>query len=241
MKTLLIVFALTAFYSQSQNVPYFRFGSSFNLSIYAPYTSKLNNVKSPYTIKSKTLEANIDFRILIKNKWSLYSGVTYKKINYRKIDAIASYGYSAYCGSQQTCDYFYVFDDPVDLVANSHSLGLAFEVEYELKSQERYSMSLGLKPSVYFLEWYKSFYYTSDETPTEALQPLVSSLPRNLFLSSINSQLIYRVTLLPKKGRTSWSGKISLGANIFSDWEQFKRYAWLGVGLEVGLIGKQKE
>ena len=235
--TPLFLFLSMSAHSQTS---FLRIGGDFNINLYAPYTSKLNEVKSPYKINSYTWNANIDYRILQKGKISLYVGVDYKKIKYIKKDAISSFSYSYYCGSQQTCDAIFVYNAPADLVAKSHSLGLSTEVDYLFKNKERYTMSLGVRPSVYFLEWYKASYVSSSTLPYNDMigpQPLVSELPRTFFLSSVNTALVYRITLLPKTGRKTLSGKVSLGANLFSDWSQFKRYAWLGVGLEIGFLG----
>jgi hypothetical protein len=33
--------------------------------------------------------------------------------------------------------------------------------------------------------------------------------------------------------------KVYVGTNLYSDWDQFKKYAWVGLGLEMG-FGKVK-
>ena len=36
--------------------------------------------------------------------------------------------------------------------------------------------------------------------------------------------------------------RASLGTNLYSDWDQFKSYAWLGLGIELGFgNGKSKD
>lgn len=37
----------------------------------------------------------------------------------------------------------------------------------------------------------------------------------------------------------TFSGRISVGTNVYSDWDQYKRYVWIGLGLEAG-FGKKK-
>tara|TARA_R110002072_G_scaffold273058_1_gene433330 strand:- start:11131 stop:11820 length:690 start_codon:yes stop_codon:yes gene_type:complete len=221
---------------------YIKIGSTYNLNIYAPYTySKSNDLKSVQKKSSRIWDVNMDFKILEINKFSLYGGISYLKKFYKVLDVYDSINYLETLGGNipsYTVTYFY--KDKPDLIAKSHSLGLSFEAGYLLKKNVRYSTFINFKPTIYFLEWYKASYQSKDNFLTVEYSPLITELPRNFFLSSINSQLIYRITLLPKTGRTTFTGKVSLGANIFSDWSQFKRYAWLGVGLELGFLGKEK-
>jgi len=253
MRVIIVSLIFCSYNSFSQNNILFRFGINTNVNIYAPYTSKLNPIKSPYNIKSNTSEVNLEFQNFKRKRISIYTGLSYKFIAHKIKDAVDSIVYLETLGGNIP-GYLesYVYEDKPDLKSFSHSLGLSLEIKYALKTKERYSMSLGLRPTIYFLEWFKAKYVSSDVDSSPNISypdnpdyvgptPPVTKLPRNFFLSSINSQLIYRITLLPKTGRTTLTGKVSLGANIFSDWSQFKRYAWLGVGLELGFLDKEKE
>jgi hypothetical protein len=39
--------------------------------------------------------------------------------------------------------------------------------------------------------------------------------------------------------RFSLGSKLSFGTNLYSDWDQFRKYVWMGVGLELG-FGKPR-
>jgi len=245
MKILFLVFLIWSPCIFAQKKSFLKFGVNSNINLTTPYLTSSN-------IKNSLIAVNADFKLYQRKKLSFFVGVNYAFTYFRVIDAIDSITYlESLSGNIPGYYESYIYIDKPDLRAKSHSLGISIEVNYLIKSQERFAMSLGFRPSVFFLEWYKAKYFSLDwyqyanvsdlkESDYVGPVPLITELPRNFFLSSINSQLIYRITLLPKTGRTTLTGKVSLGANIFSDWSQFKRYAWLGVGLEIGFLGKEK-
>jgi hypothetical protein len=57
-------------------------------------------------------------------------------------------------------------------------------------------------------------------------------------LSSIDLSIFYS-NRWQLKDNFSLGARVSLGTNLYSDWDQFKKYAWLGLGLELG-FGKVK-
>jgi hypothetical protein len=62
---------------------------------------------------------------------------------------------------------------------------------------------------------------------------------RKYLFPELNVSLDYNIMLLLKKG-FSLGATVQIGTNLYSDWDQFKKYAWLGVGLELG-IGRSKK
>lgn len=244
MKLTLILFLIISSSAVAQNSPIVQIGGDINFNIYSPYTyDAIDNETSSYEKQSSNQFLNIDFRVLSLNKFFISTGVSYKRIKYTRVDALKTYGYTNFSNNSYV---IHSYSDPADLISKSHSLGVSIEGSYFIHSTDRINMSLSCKSSFYFFEWYNAYYFSTDVLQGSsnpqfvAPQPLITELPRTFFLSSINTAIIYRITLLPKTGRTTFTGKLSLGANIYSDWEQFKRYAWLGVGLEIGFLGKEK-
>lgn len=61
----------------------------------------------------------------------------------------------------------------------------------------------------------------------------------HFYLASVDLSVFYR-HILQVSPKLNLAARISLGTNLYSDWDQFKKYAWLGVGLEMG-FGQVKQ
>ena len=58
-------------------------------------------------------------------------------------------------------------------------------------------------------------------------------MKNGFFLSGVNISAYYR-QVFQLHENFSLAARISLGTNLYSDWDQYKKYAWLGLGLEMG-------
>jgi hypothetical protein len=94
------------------------------------------------------------------------------------------------------------------------------------------------------LEWYNSKYITDrsaikEDYGYEILEPTVyNNAEIGFFPSSLTTDIFYRYLWIVSD-KFNLGTRISLGTNLYSDWDQFKKYAWLGLGLELG-FGKVK-
>jgi hypothetical protein len=205
-----------------------------NLDWFKPYTKEaqeyliLNEKVISYTSKIQ-----LEMPIVKRNHYEFGIGINYKRINHLVKNKI---------------NYFIIFDgsikySPVDLLSKSHSLGLNFYEKYNLISSKKYLGQIGINSTIYWLEIYKSEY--KFQISDAGLNPYFegSFRPFNpsefLFpLSSVDLSIFY-INRWQLKDNFSLGARISLGTNLYSDWDQFKKYAWLGLGLEMG-FGKVK-
>lgn len=209
-----------------------RIGYEYNLDVYKPYTKTAQeSIKEYDNVKSNTQNSSIIYQFpLGKSNWYLGAGVVYKKITHR----IENYFTYSNINSMHV---------PTDVTSISNSLGLSLEASKQVLSREKINGQLGFQTKWYVLEYYSSSFKTtaSLQNPENygKLHPLVSTNPRALFLSSVNVSAFYRLNVVNKEF-LSISGKISVGTNLYSDWDQFKRYAWIGLGAEISIRTHKK-
>jgi hypothetical protein len=99
--------------------------------------------------------------------------------------------------------------------------------------------TLGLGTEIFLFENYEAHFYNKQgEREDYDYQPF-NQYETVLGLASINLSTYYRHTFQLHEN-FSLAARISLGTNLYSDWDQFKKYAWFGVGLEMG-FGKVKQ
>jgi len=130
---------------------------------------------------------------------------------------------------------------PTDLKSISHSVGLTPNFNYLLLSKGGYDGVIGVYTTAYLFEIFNAKYVIKS-IPIGFDVPSID--PYNarevLFpLSSIDLSIFY-INRWQLKDNFSLGARISLGTNLYSDWDQFKKYAWLGLGLEMG-FGKVKK
>lgn len=213
------------------------------IDVWKPFSIPLETLNSDrIKISSFTLLIGAHTQVVDKEKWGVAVGLGYKSISYKVKDYLESFTYTHHVSGSDQVTVLHEFKDQADLVAVSNSFGLNTDWYYKLFSKERVNGSVGLRCEAYFLEYYKSWYASSDafESSQGAL-PIPNQGPgRKLFFSSMNTSLFYKTSLLLKGEYTRISVKISAGANLYSDWEQFKRNAWVGIGLGLDFISKKK-
>lgn len=202
-----------------------------NLDLYKPYTTEAQEyLEINSGVKSSTFESGLDLNLYVKGKLNMALGITYKNIIHVVNNRILDYEIDGI-----------TYDAPTDLVSKSHSIGLTPNFYYSLLNYGKYKGILGINTTVFLFEIFNAKYVVKSK-PADIHIP--SIYPYNsrevLFpLSSIDLSIFY-INRWQLKDNFSIGARISLGTNLYSDWDQFKKYAWLGVGIELG-FGKVKE
>lgn len=231
----LVLFILYSLISFAQT-NFVSFTYTSNQDVYKPYSRELESYLEDKHITSNTWNMSLSYCILLGDRVSWSSGVLFRKINQRYYDRIKQYNFIYTFGGQQqnTDTAYYTLKDPADLVSKSISLGVLNRVEYQIYKSSYLNGFVGVDLEVYPFDKYKSWYETSDNI---GLASYGLSL-RKWLLSNINTSVFYRQSFHWSDYFT-FSGRISVGTNVYSDWDQYKRYVWIGLGLEVG-FGKKK-
>lgn len=226
------------------------FNYTRNLDLYKPYTETTQEyMKYNDQISSSTRSANVKYTAFSNGKISWNVGVCYKYIKHLIDHKVLGY-YEHYVSPSMGLDYYIFRETDLDLWSKSHSLGIVNELDYTFFETDKLINKVGISNEIYLFENYSSVYVFhkkhvnfNDEVFDVNLYPLNSNFGKNgnkLFLSSTNLSIYYRF-----EGKIAddfrFGTKISLGTNLYSDWDQFRKYIWIGVGLEVGFGGRKKE
>ena len=214
---------------------------------------KLNIYEKKYgnKIEVKNFALNLKLKVLKHKKCDYKIGFSFKKQKLVEQNRIKNYNVitSSYNSDQPLPSFEYDtiymnFKDQADLEMLSYNLGFSNELNFYFNSLKKYSHSFGLFNEIYFIEYYKTKYVTSDYENYFSnyfkyykLPTLNESNYTKFFLASLNLSTFYRFTYKASE-KFSLATKISIGTNLYSDWDQFKKYAWLGVGLELGFGNK---
>jgi hypothetical protein len=185
-----------------------------NLGLWRPYTETTQlYISNGGVIESNHLALSAKYLIFSKNNYSFYSGVNYQRINHR----VKGYSLNK------------------DIVTHSDRLGFSSSFGRIVHSNEVILGHLSLTSEVYIGEFYESYYvfYQSSSSVDDNYQR------KKYLFPEVNVSLDYNVMLLLKNS-FSLGATVQIGTNLYSDWDQFKKYAWLGVGLELG-IGRSKK
>lgn len=211
--------------------------ANYIIDVWKPYSAEAQAyIESGKPVTSKTFpHLNAQLTVLQKDKFSFSLGVSYKRIEFRVQDKIETW-YHEYVGSSGNVYEYYYYDDPADLVATSESYGLNTAFAFMTLQKEKIKSYAGFEFETYLREKYVSWYSSSDHE-TRVPETNVPYSNRT-FLSSLSTNLFYKFFYTPKN-YASIGLKLSAGANLYSEWDQFKKYAWVGVGLEIGL-GRRK-
>jgi len=210
------------------------------------YERNLDLIKFTETAKSFTSQGQSDVRSstqkmeafytcpLFKSDWNGGIGIAYKKIKH----TVSNYfNYSASVDDGSGVDYIH---SKAALESVSKSIGLKAELNRTVHSSRRFLGNVGINTEWYLLEFYSSKFVGSSQSYGNIL-PSPYIIYKNFFLSSSNLSAFYRCELMAPKSNLSIALKVSLGTNLYSDWDQFKRYVWVGVGAEIGIHGHKKE
>lgn len=231
------------------------FGAFSQRQIVGLSVTPLIDVWKPFSIPAQSLTSDrikisssaflivAQTQILQKEKWGGNVGIGYKHISYLVKDYLESFGYIHYVNGSIQIPVQHVFKDQADLSAISNSFGVNTEWYYDLLEKGRFKGVLGLSSELYVLEYYRSWYSSTDTFESSQAQlPTPNQGPgRKWFFSSMNASVFYKIGYLFKGEYTRLSLKLSAGANLYSDWEQFKRNAWVGVGVGLDVLTRKKE
>lgn len=149
-------------------------------------------------------------------------------------------------------DKTYTFENKASVDSYSLLGGLQLGVRYQLMSKTTSLGFVGLNSTVHFYDKFRFRYLSDDFEKLRQQQSLTGFNPSeyqeilrtNKYkpngnpryqLSIINMQFYYGYNFISST-HFSVAGKVSIGTNLHSDWDQFKKYVWIGAGLEVGLF-----
>ncbi|MGV3631587.1 MAG: hypothetical protein ACO1O6_10280 [Bacteroidota bacterium] len=254
MKKVLFILLMILNSSAFCQLNWLHINGNYMLDLWKPYSKESQAyMKEGKKVYSNAWNMNLMATILRRPKFAWSTGISYKKINFTVEDRITNWAFTKGFDNNQIIDtFYYTFQDPANLKAVSQSYGFINQFSYTILDKENFKNYLGINVSVYALEYYDSWYESdqiqSDDEPTDYAKLQSDEKPypnpgplKNWFLSSISTEIFYNIFYLPigYKGNFSIGAKISLGTNVYSDWDQFRKYAWMGVGLEIG-FGKRR-
>ncbi len=234
-----LVLSASAFSQETRNL--IKFEYKFIKDLWKPFSEQgaIYN-DSNGTISSSSKSMNLHTTIISKPKWNVNVGLAFKKINFKIEDRIHYWNYTrsvVSVGQLYTDTNYRVFNDPADFNATSTSVGVLIEVNYEVFRTDVLIGNAGIDLEIYgyekYIAWYSSDDFTVNDYP-ESIPKAGSGPRRKFFLSSANASVYYRTIFYPNE-YYDLGLKLSLGGNIHSDWSQFKKYIWLGIGLEISL------
>lgn len=249
MKTLITVISILSsigIFAQNNDLKLISISGQGNLNLWIPLDEDSKTFKeNGGKINVYTWKASVGVTLFRTKSYPLRIGMSYMKISHTVVDRIKSLTYANYYTNDlpQT----YIFNDPMDLRSRSRNLGVFAEPMWKIVHAKKSVGLIGLNASVYFIEFYKSRYVTADinlsagEQPAiEAIQPLVQENQKKFGVSSSSLEFFY-LHSFNLKPNFSLGLRASVGANLYSNWDQFKRYIWAGVGVELGFGGSRKE
>jgi hypothetical protein len=217
----------------------FQLGLQTNLDVYKPYSSFGKEFNKKYNnVSSFTYSVYGYYSIVLDNKQSFGLGFSLKRIQHKivnKFDYQINVVQPPF-GSNDTVIYY----SPTTLYSKSTSIGAYFEFNRIIHAKKKRHGILGIATQLYFLEFFKSHYDLHNEhSGLDDPIPMLQSTPRNFFFSSANASLSYALEFMDEKS-VSFRLKASLGTNLYSDWDQFSKYVWIGVGGEFGIPFRKK-
>ena len=229
------VFCFNSF--NAQNFTTIKIGYERNLDLIKfTETAQLFADQGKSDVRSSTQKLDLFYTSpLFKSNWNGAVGVTYKLIkhtvsNYFNYSPTEDYGNGVqYTFSKATVESI------------SKSIGIKAELNRTVHTSRLFVGNVGINTDWYLFEFYTSRFVGSSVSSGAIENPSLPSLSKNFFLSSCNLSAFYRCEWLSPKSNLNVALKISVGTNLYSDWDQFKRYAWVGVGAEIGLRGHKKE
>jgi len=243
--TIILISFMNVFVVQSQ----IYFGVEKNLDVYKPYTDFGSEYLS-YNDKVISSTFSVKAFYLMEFKKSNSIGLGFSYMNKKMIieDKIKGISIVEYNSIEEPIDTLYFYSN-FDLNILSHSVGFYLDYNKVLFETKNLNGSIGANSSFYMYENAKGRYIDKDNL-AESIDPQYTQFvpgktnsflnsKKGFFISSINISTYYR-QVFQFHEKFSLAARISLGTNLYSDWDQFKKYAWLGLGLEMG-FGKVKK
>ncbi|ASS50752.1 MAG: hypothetical protein A3D31_14445 [Candidatus Fluviicola riflensis] len=207
-------------------------GGQGNLDIYKPYSEFGKEFQKKYNnISSSTFGFYTYYNIAFAQKNNLGFGVCFKQIKHTVSDKFLYTEHVSYSSGDTV-----PFHDPFSQYSKSSILGIHLEYDRVIHSKKNIRGLIGLATQLYFLEFFNTRYneHNNSTVGLDGMSPFVSDTPRNFFFSSANASVSYALEFKTEKS-VSLRLKASLGTNLYSDWDQFSKYVWVGLGGELGI------
>ncbi|HLP55209.1 MAG TPA: hypothetical protein VK151_09275 [Fluviicola sp.] len=207
-------------------------GGQINLDIYKPYSEFGKEFQEKHNnISSFTYGFHAYYNLAFGQKNNLGFGISFKKIKHTVSDKFLYTEHPAY-SSSDTIPY----TDPFSLNSKSSSLGIHLQYDRVIHSKKNIRGLVGFTTQLYLLEFFNTRYNEDNQSTVGlgGLSPMVSDTPRNFFFSSANVAMSYALEFMDEKS-VSLRLKASVGTNLYSDWDQFSKYVWIGLGAEFGI------
>lgn len=216
----------------------------YNVNIWRPLTpngAKYNEEHN--NVSDYQFQFAADYRLVKIKDISMNVGICFKHTQYTIFNRLDSFTW---------LDEKFIFKDPADLISKSSVAGINLSLTKEIKTSSKLSQVFGCRFQFYFFEDYTSYYSSSDlfyskyfgnfrignENEGEQLsKPYYSEEIKPFYLNGINVSVEYLLGII-NKAKFDLALKTSLGTNIYSDWDQYKKHIWFGAGLELG-FGKK--
>lgn len=208
------------------------FGGQANLAVYKPYSEFGKEFQEKYNnVSSSTFSFYAFYNLVFKEKNNFGFGVCFKKIKHTVSDKFLYTEHFAYNSSE-----LIPYPDKFSLYSKSSSLGIHLEYDRVIHSKKNIRGLVGFSTQLYLLEFFNTRYNEDNQSTVGlgGMSPFVSDTPRNFFFSSANASLSYALEFMDEK-TVSLRLKASLGTNLYSDWDQFSKYVWIGLGAELGI------
>ncbi len=217
-------------YSQKQKLVHFNFTQ--NINIWKPYSLANENSDVKFNRRSSTRTWSIMYTAINKPDFALKVGLAVKDINYIVYNRVSTFTKTIYDDlPPEDSIGTYIEFEPTDFRSKSVNLGVHLSVGKKINAQR--PMFIGLSAEIYPFEFFKAYYEQRYVTlSVKGLKEQDRLLLTRRFANA-NISAFYSYYFLNKQ-RVSLAVKLSAGANLYSDWNQFSRYAWVGLGLEVG-------
>jgi hypothetical protein len=194
-----------------------------NIDVYKPYTYLANEYMKQNEVKSCTSTLNFNTVIYSNRYFNFYTGISYKKIDHKIKSKILSFD------NQIGVNSFQKMNDSIDLISSSHSFGIPLGFYKNNYNKNKFTISSGLQIDVHLVEYFKSVYKSNKGVYSfDPLFPIAD----NFFILPATQLTIFSTYKYAYNDHSSIGIRLQAGTNLYSNWDQFKRYAWLGVGLE---------
>jgi hypothetical protein len=258
MKYFICLFIIIPFNLLAQN----------GVSIYANYIVPIHKQyvlgvyefqKQGYKVNLNSFNIGISSQIYKRKKISIRLGIDYQFVDlilHNKLDSV-SYRYEvqdSHGEHHSHNDVYYFTKDKPDFHNQGHKLALNLSSYYYFGKRNEHN--IGLVTNFYLLEFNRGFYkslelddlrkkyefdfnYLTGGGHSRLLLNKQYNLSRNFFLSAVDLNLFYQFNWILSPN-FSLGLRASIGTNLYSDWNQFKKYLWAGFGLHVGFLKDEK-
>jgi hypothetical protein len=203
-----------------------------NIDLYKPYTefAQIYIEKYPDKVSSHTHSSAFTYEFRKEKILSPLLGISYQYTNLTVKDRATFKNKLIYNDQiMQVVDtVLYQFNS--DYINRSRSVGLNLGLQVMVSKSLRSRSYLGMNSTVYL--WERCGASVTDVSIDLLMFPQIG-YRQAFFLSSVNIETFYKYRFYFHE-RFSLAARVSIGTNLYSEWDQFRKYVWMGVGLELG-------